>query len=93
MRVVGLVLTYLILIFLFVPITQFTLWNMMRLDFDLIWNFPYFFTILFCPFAISICSILIILLSKGWYKIIGWIILAFIVVWFIYLMSQVNGNF
>ena len=96
MRVVGLVLTYVMLIFFFVPITVFTLWNMMHIKFELYWQLPYFpylFTVLLCPFAILVCSILNIILSRGGYKIIGWMILAFIVLWFGYFISRVNGNF
>jgi len=87
----ALAITYIVFVLFLVPVIAFTLREMTgALHFD--WEFPYFFTVLFCPLVVLVCSFLITLFSKGYYKMIGGIIGALIVLWFFYFLWGVDGN-
>lgn len=91
MRKITLAITYIVLMLFLVPIVAFTLQNMTGVM-HLNWEFPYFFSVLFCPLVVLICSFLMIHLSEGYYKMIGRIAASLIILWFFYFLWGVDGN-
>ena len=92
MRKLSLPITYVVLIIFSVPVVAFTLQNILRIvHFN--WDIPFLFTVLFCPLVILICSLVITRLSKGYYKIVGYLFAALIALWFLYFLWRANGNF